>query len=282
MIQKKFGILGILRFSFTDQGNKSIFIYSGLLICSCLYQVLVYYIGIKIPEFYTVLQQKDSQGFIHLVLLLMILIIAASVSKSGMDWAGGWFSLVLRRSLTLKLHTDLLKNLYDLNFTDLDNPDQRIAQDVDKFALSAGYILEKIVISPLLMLYYTIQLVQIDGWSAPLSLLTYFFVSLAISRVVIGPMGRVIFKKEEKEGDFRHVHLRLLNSVESVCFLNGQHAEKKVLDSKLADLLIYQKYLINWQMILSFLTGTLDYLGTLISYTVVAVPIFMGAVEPDA
>jgi ATP-binding cassette subfamily D (ALD) protein 4 len=215
-------------------------------------------------------------------MLLLALIVGASTCKSGMEWAGGWLALVMRRSLTVQLHSDLLKNLYDLKSVDLDNPDQRITQDVDKLALAVGYILEKIVISPLLMVYYTVQLVQIDGWNAPLCLLAFFIVSMLISRVLIGPMARIIFKKEEKEGDLRYVHLRLLNSVDQVCFLTGQNAEKKVLDSKLVDLLIYQKYLIYWQMLMSFFTGTLDYLGTLISYTVVAVPIFMGSVEPDA
>jgi ATP-binding cassette subfamily D (ALD) protein 4 len=199
-----------------------------------------------------------------------------------MDWAGGWLSLLMRRSLTFQLHSELLRNLYDLKSVDLDNPDQRITQDVDKLALAVGYILEKIVVSPLLIVYYTIQLVQIDGWNAPLSLFAFFILSMIVSRVVIGPMARVIFKKEEKEGNLRYVHLRLLNSVDEVCFLNGQNAEKNILDSKLIDLLKYQKYLIYWQMLISFLTGTLDYLGTLISYTVVALPILMGSVEPDA
>ena len=282
----RFGILEIIKVTLSRPEEKICLLqcYIGLVLFSLLYQIVVYQIGIKIPEFYDILQRKDFSEFLSLILVLFLLILVVSACKSAMDWTGGLFSLTFRRSLTYFLHSKHLTHLYSLKegLGDLDNPDQRITQDVDKLSFSIGFILEKVVISPLLMIYYWIILVQIDGWTAPLSLFSFFIVSCIVSHLVIGPMSRVIFKKEQKEGDLRYVHVRLLESIESVAFLNGQHVEKTVLDSKLNDLLVYQNYLIYWQMLLSFLTGTLDYLGTLISYGVVAVPIFLGSVEPDA
>ena len=132
------------------------------------------------------------------------------------------------------------------------------------------------------MIYYTHQLVVTDGWTAPLSLLAFFILSCLITRAIIPPIARLVFVKEKREGDFRYLHVRLVDHAESISLLHGQNKEKSILDGRLLKVLETQKSLITMQALMAFAIGCVDYLGTLVSYSVVAVPIFMGRVEPNA
>lgn len=145
-----------------------------------------------------------------------------------------------------------------------------------------SYILEKVVISPLLAIYYTAQMVSTDGWLAPASLLAFFLISCTITRLLIQPIAKLIFVKEKKEGDFRYLHVRLTENAESIALLKGEDRERMLLDGKLDDLLKYQARIVNWQMMMAFIIGSVDYLGTIVSYGIVAIPIFTGKIDkPD-
>jgi ATP-binding cassette subfamily D (ALD) protein 4 len=84
---------------------------------------------------------KDLTGFRNLILTLLGLIVAASIAKGLTSFLGGYFAWISRKALVTHIHSSYVKdkNLYQIinRETDrIDNPDQRITQDVDKFTLS--------------------------------------------------------------------------------------------------------------------------------------------------
>lgn len=116
-------------------------IYLGLIAVACGYQAAAYYIGIFIPQFYTVFLEKDLSGFQTLILSLLGLIIAASAAKGLTSFLGGYFAWVSRKALVSHIHSHYVKegSLYETVGREkdrIDNPDQRVTQDVDKFTLS--------------------------------------------------------------------------------------------------------------------------------------------------
>jgi ATP-binding cassette subfamily D (ALD) protein 4 len=85
----------------------------------------------------------------------------------------------------------------------VDNPDQRITQDIDKLADTLEQILEKLSISPVLVVFYTWQCWVGAGFLGPLLIYLYFFVGSLVTRWFIQPIVTAVFYKELEEGNFR-------------------------------------------------------------------------------
>jgi ATP-binding cassette subfamily D (ALD) protein 4 len=120
-------------------------IYLGLIAVACGYQAAAYYIGIYIPQFYTVFLNKDVTGFRNLILALLGLIVGASTAKGLTSLLGGYFALVSRKALVYHMHAHYVSDpsLYQVIYREkerIDNPDQRVTQDVDKFTLSVRFV----------------------------------------------------------------------------------------------------------------------------------------------
>jgi ATP-binding cassette subfamily D (ALD) protein 4 len=262
--------------------------YVALIASAAGYQACAYYIGIYIPEFYTFLLGRDVTGFNGLLGRLLGLILATAASKALMSLFGGLFALRTRRILVHRMHALYVapQSLYQSLSHDgerMDNPHQRVTQDVDKFALSIAYILTQVVLSPALFVYYTYDLVKTAGWTAPVTLLAYFIASCLATRFVIPQIAKVVFVKERQEGDFRYLHVRLSDEAEAIALLRGENRERLLLECKLGQVLAFQRLLVYWNMLMAFIIGIVDYLGTVISYVIVAVPILNGSIEsPDA
>jgi ATP-binding cassette subfamily D (ALD) protein 4 len=87
----------------------------------------------------------------------------------------------------------------------LDNPDQRITQDVDKFSYTLRVLVQKLCVTPVLIVYYTYKCWQISGYMGPLVTFVFFIVSVVASRLAMPPVIKAIYLREREEGNFRHV-----------------------------------------------------------------------------
>ncbi len=132
------------------------------------------------------------------------------------------------------------------------------------------------VIVPLLIVYYTRETVLAAGWSAPGSLAAFFCISFLSCSLAIRPLVRQVAEQERAEGDFRYLHVHLRDHAEAISLLHGQGREEQVLQDSLRTCLAYQRAIIQWNVLVKFLTNLVDYCGALVSYSVVAVPILGG------
>lgn len=203
MMKRLYRILQIL---FTNR--LLIIIYLCLIVTSVIYQIIAYFIGTWIAEFYSVIPKQKPSDFQQLIMIVSLLILAIAASKACILVSGSYFGLKSRKQLVEFCMNKYLesRNVYSiLNFSELhsiDNPDQRMTQDIDNFSNSISYILEQIVISPLLMIYYIYQTALVGGWSGPVFLILYFIVACILSRCIIQPISKLVFLKEQKEGVF--------------------------------------------------------------------------------
>ena len=104
---------------------------------NCIYQYLVSLVFVQISNFYIVLSSKDQPGFNALVNFCFGLFCAIAVTLAANHLFAGVFSVFARRSIVSELHDGYLTKecLYDLAYAqhDVDNPDQRITQDVSNY-----------------------------------------------------------------------------------------------------------------------------------------------------
>ena len=114
------------------------------------------------------------------------------------------------------------------------------------------------------------------GWVGPTSCFIFFLIGTAVNKMLMSPIVAWSVKQDRKEGDFRYKHMQIRSNAESLAFITGARLEEMKSNRKLDDLLDTQHSLYGRQFFLNFAVNTFDYMGSIISYLALAVPIFTG------
>uniref|UniRef100_A0A2K5CUF0 ABC transporter domain-containing protein n=1 Tax=Aotus nancymaae TaxID=37293 RepID=A0A2K5CUF0_AOTNA len=160
---------------------------------------------------------------------------------------------------------------YTLNVLcdDIDNPDQRISQDLSSMA-------SKLIVSPFTLVYYTYQCFQSTGWLWPVSIFGYFILRTVVNKTLMGPIVTKLVHQEKLEGDFRFKHMQIRVNAEPAAFYRARRVEHMRTDRRLQRLLQTERELMSEELWLYIGINTFDYLGSILSYVVIAIPIFSG------
>ncbi|MBV9860999.1 MAG: ABC transporter ATP-binding protein/permease [Alphaproteobacteria bacterium] len=203
--------------------------------------------------FYNALQQYDWPEFWR-QFAIFGLIAAALIADSV-------YQLYLRQILTIRwrrwmtgrfLEGWLDRRAYyrmQLDRTTTDNPDQRIAEDLDRFttyslALSLGLLNAVVTLVSFLFILWTLsgalhiplgggRQIDIPGYMVIAAFL-YAAGGTALTRWIGGPLVRLMFDQQRYEADFRFSLVRLRENAESVAFYRGERREFGVFESRFA------------------------------------------------
>ncbi|KAI8619746.1 ABC transporter transmembrane region 2-domain-containing protein [Chytriomyces sp. MP71] len=162
----------------------------------------------------------------------------------------------------------------------LDNPDQTIVQDIDQFSDMITKILTVGLTTPVLIIYYTYQVCIITEtyFSAPFIWL-FFFASWAVTYRAMNPVVPAVFIKEQKEGDLRYNHVFVRSETEAIAMMHSETAEKRRLDT-LLDIVIDATYTVLRRTLpLKYCLTCTAYLGAVMSYLVISIPVFDGTFD---
>lgn len=157
-----------------------------------------------------------------------------------------------------------------------DNVDQRITQDVDKMSTSLSLIAPELIVSPFIIGFYTYKCFNASGFVGPLSCVIFFLVSSLLNHFLISNVSFYVYAQEKAEGDFRFQHLRVRNNAEAIAFLSGEPVERQVCTVYLDKLIWTQFQFIFHQFFLKCSIYLWDYLGSILSFIALAVPLFAG------
>ncbi|KAI8145713.1 ATP-binding cassette sub-family D member 4-like protein [Fennellomyces sp. T-0311] len=263
--------------------NSLFWLYIAFVALSCGTEVLYYYVGLIPSRFYGILSSSDFAAFTRFLVPCFLLVFGTAAGKSLLSFMGGLFSLKIRKILTQQLHDCYIrpKTLYSVVTSPdaPDNPDQRIAQDIDKFADSLRQIVEKLIIAPILVAYYTWKCWSVTGAMGPLLIYGYFVLGSVLSQVLIRPIVNAVVCKERTEGNFRFLHVRLRQFAEAIAFSRGEQEEHARAKDSLDNLLDAQRKIVNRELPLHLSNESFSYFGSILSYLIVAMPIFAGAFE---
>ncbi|XP_069345003.1 lysosomal cobalamin transporter ABCD4 isoform X6 [Eulemur rufifrons] len=134
----------------------------------------------------------------------------------------------------------------------------------------------KLIISPFTLVYYTYQCFQSTGWLGPVSIFGYFLLGTVVNKTLMGPIVAKLVQQEKLEGDFRFKHMQIRVNAEPAAFYRAGHVEHMRTDRRLQRLLQTQRELMSKELWLYIGVNTFDYLGSILSYIVIAIPIFSG------
>ncbi|XP_070233621.1 lysosomal cobalamin transporter ABCD4 isoform X2 [Bos mutus] len=255
--------LQIQKVLFPSWSSQSALMFLTLLCVALLEQLVIYQVGLIPSQYFGVLGNKDLNGFKTLTFLSVVLIVLQSMLKSFDQFTCNLLYVSWRKDLTEHLHRLYFRGrvYYTLNVLrdDVDNPDQRISQDVERFCRQLSSMASKLIISPFTLVYYTYQCFRSTSWLGPVSIFGYFILGTVVNRVVMGPIVAKLVQQEKLEGDFR-----------------AGHVEHMRTDRRLQRLLKTQRELMSKELWLYIGINMFDYLGSILSYIVIAIPIFSG------
>ncbi|XP_051969752.1 lysosomal cobalamin transporter ABCD4-like isoform X2 [Xyrauchen texanus] len=273
----------VLKILFPSWSNKSVRMFMTLLGVTLSVQLVIYQVGLIPSQFYEVLSEENYGKFKHLVAYAVLLILINSTLKSLDQYICSLLYVGWRKSLTKELHNTYFQGrvYYTINVLrkDIDNPDQRISQDVERLCKQMSTMVSRLLISPFTVSYYTYQCFNSAGWIGVVSIFGYFVVGTFINKILIGPIVSLLVEQEKLEGDFRFKHMQIRVYAESAAFYRAGKVERMRTDQRLKNLLHTQRNLMNKELWLYIGVNTFDYLGSILSYIVIAIPIFAGVYD---
>jgi putative ATP-binding cassette transporter len=162
---------------------------------------------------------------------------------------------------------------YEINFEeDIDNPDQRISQDINSFTDTSLSFL-------LLILGAVIDVISFTGilWSIS-RFLAVFLVGYALfGTIVVAFFGRRLitlnFNQLRQEADFRYGLVHVRDNAEAIAFYQGENQEMGQLRRRFAEVLRNFNFLIGWQRNLAFFRTPYRY-ATYILPSVILAPLY--------
>ncbi|KAJ3231689.1 ATP-binding cassette sub- D member 4 [Chytriomyces hyalinus] len=159
----------------------------------------------------------------------------------------------------------------------IDNPDQTIAQDIDKFSEMASEILMRSITVPFLILYYAVETFNITQtiW-APIIITLFFFLSWSICCIAMNPVVPAVYAKEKLEGDYRFYHVHVRTQAEAIAMMHSEASERLRLDSLLDAVIRISYTVLKKTVLLEFAMQLTMYLAAVVSYIVISVPVFDG------
>lgn len=158
----------------------------------------------------------------------------------------------------------------------IDNPDQRIAQDVDTLCRTLSVIIPLILISPFAIGYYVYKTWEVTGYYGPLAIFVYFILWSGINKIFVSAVSRTIFRQDILEGNFRFLHTQIRTHNEPIAFYNGGAFERQRLDSYFLKTFVPVLYRRSIQeFFLSLSMNLYDYIGSILSYLLLALAIFV-------
>jgi len=160
----------------------------------------------------------------------------------------------------------------------VDNPDQRISEDVRNFTTSSlSFML--IILNSLVTLIAFIGVLWMISGTLVTMLVIYAVAGTTVSIAIGRKLVRLHYHQYEKEANFRYGLVRVRDNAESIAFYRGEKREHLDLFNRLALAVGNMRLIIIRNRKLGFFTNSYNYLALVLPVLVVA-PIFMrGQVE---
>ena len=162
---------------------------------------------------------------------------------------------------------------------DIDNPDQRIAEDVRSFTQESLALTLVAVESVLSIVAFSGVLWGISR-ELVLFLLIYAIVGTVLTIGVFGqPLVKLNFEQLKKEANFRFSLVRVRENAEAIAFYQGEQQESSQIKDRFMAAFDNYKKLLTWELALNGLTNFYEFIPFVLPAIVVAPGVFSGEVE---
>ncbi len=229
-------------------------------------------ISYAVRDLMTALSEKDIEAFKNSLWICLGVFVIATPVSTLFDYTRRLLSTFWREWLTKAFLAEYFSNRAYYNIShesDIDNPDQRISQDVASFTSTSLDFLTEILAS-------MIQLIVFIGvlWSISTLLVLILVAYAAIGTLVVVVFGKKLinlnFMQLKREADLRYGLVHVRNNVESIAFFGGEEKEKQNIQNRLHQTIQNFRNLITWQKNLAYFTFGYQYLIQVLPIAIMA------------
>ena len=256
---------------------------SLVVLCLLAYTGLSVVLNNKRGVLISALSAKDEPRFWETVIIFIGVLVLYAPLLAGYRYLRDRLSLQWRRWLTNRFLDNYFSDraYYNLNTSnaDIDNPDQRIAEDVRSFTQESLTFSLVLVESVLSVIAFSSVL---WGISKPLVffLVIYALIGTLVTTTVFGkPLVRLNFEQLKKEADFRFSLVRIRENAEAIAFYQGEARESNHVKQRFMEVFDNVKHLLVWELNLNILTNAYEFIPFILPALVVAPAIFAGEME---
>jgi vitamin B12/bleomycin/antimicrobial peptide transport system ATP-binding/permease protein len=224
------------------------------------------------------LQIKDATRFYHLMMLFGVWIVVFVPIAAFYPYITGLLAIDWREWLTESFVTGVLQHnaLYRImRDHTVDNPDQRISEDVNSFTDGALNYSMTVLQAIVTALTFFGILWMISRWLA-VCIIGYALVGTWIAIVIGRRLVLINFNQQRFEADYRFGLVRARDNAEAIALYDGARDETNQLRRRFAKVVSNFKLLILWQRHLTLFTGAYDNAAGLVPYFVLAGAYFSG------
>ena len=248
-------------------------------------------------RFYNALQERNWDAFVYEIAFFCVLAAIYIVLAVYQLYLNQWLQIRWRRWMTRQYLGHWLdgSNHYRMQLLGdaADNPDQRIAEDINMFidrtlTLSVGLLSAIVTLGSFVLILWNLSTVAplrlfgstvaIPGYLVWAALL-YAVLGTYLTHLVGWPLVSLNFRQQRFEADFRFNLVRVRENSEQIALLAGESAEcDRLLDR-------FGKIVSNWLLImqrtkrLTFLTAGYTQVSTVFPFIVISPAYFAGAVQ---
>jgi vitamin B12/bleomycin/antimicrobial peptide transport system ATP-binding/permease protein len=221
------------------------------------------------------LNGRDPKVFWEFITVYGVVLVVAIPILVGYVYVRGKLALFWREWLTKEFLDGYFKDraYYELDSnaanTNIDNPDQRITEDVKSFTTIVLDLILDVLTSALDLIAFTGILLSI---SSELTLGLFGYVALGtFLAVIIGTkLIELNFKQLKLEGNFRYGMVHVRDNAESIAFYHGESLESNQVQNRLSRAIQNADFLIIWSALLGIFQRAYNYFSRLIPYFIVA------------
>ena len=278
---KKFWFLA-KSYWFSEERWGAITLLLLLLLLSFLGAVLLIIFSIFLGEVTSSLASGEAERFRQSILVFIGIIVIGVPILSTKIFIQGKLSLYWRRWLTFNILERYLndQDYYKITFyPQVDNPDQRIAEDIKNFT-------EQSLTFLVIMCDSILQLLGFLGvlWSIS-RVLMIFLVIYAVGGTIVTVVifGRILlginFEQLKREANFRFSLVRVRENAEAIAFYQGQNQELQQIKQQFMAVFNNFNHLIRWQLNLNLFQNGYQYITFLLPGLLLAPRILSGDLE---
>jgi vitamin B12/bleomycin/antimicrobial peptide transport system ATP-binding/permease protein len=247
----------------------------------------VAYVGVTVLTSYasrdliTAIEKKNTHTYWTAMGWYLGTFVVAVLINVFYRWAEQLLALRWREWMSEHLFKRYFNNraYYRLRGSDsIDNPDQRISEDVRNFTVDSLSYALMLVNAVMTLIGFVGVLWSISGTLVGVALVYAVagtFMCYVIGRRLVG----LHYAKYQKEADLRYSLVRVRDNAESIAFYRGEKREHLDLFQRLASVVTNMRSIIVWNRNLGFFRNSYNYLALIVPILIVAPMYMRGEIE---
>ena len=233
-------------------------------------------------EFISALSAQNPERFWRSIIGFFSTVVIAVPFVSSYSFFRQKLSVFWRRWMTHSFMKNYLsdRSFYQISYhPEIDNPDQRIAQDIKSFTDQSLRFLV-IILNAIFQLFGFSALL----WSISKPLV-FFVVGYAIAGTVIttGVFGKALvginFEQLKREANFRFGLIRIRENAESIAFYGGEEQELQQATNLFTDVFNNFNRLIKWELYLDIFRNSYDFITWALPSIIIGPRVLSGELE---